>query len=92
MSSLQIIVLLLWISVVGLSPRHQYYNLHLMMIVFLLLLPMEPSLAPLGRPTLMGPIGNRLVLGGVSVPQLVLEIEYCTALLTCIVLKSGTLV
>jgi hypothetical protein len=36
---------------VGLSPSHQYYNLHLMMTVFLLLLPMEPRLAPLGRPT-----------------------------------------
>jgi hypothetical protein len=29
-----------------------------MMTVFLLLLPMEPRLAPLGRPTLMGPICN----------------------------------
>jgi hypothetical protein len=29
-----------------------------MMTVCLLVLPMEPRLAPLGRPTLMGPIGN----------------------------------
>jgi hypothetical protein len=35
-----------------------YYNLYLMMTVCLLLLPMEPRLVPLGRPTLMGPIGN----------------------------------
>jgi hypothetical protein len=55
---LQIIVLLLWIPTVGLSPSHQYHNLYLMMTVCLLLLPMEPRLAPLGRPTLMGPIGN----------------------------------
>jgi hypothetical protein len=58
---LQIIVLLLWIPTVGLSPSHQYYNLHLMMTVFLLLLAMEPRLAPLGRPTLMGPIGNIVI-------------------------------
>jgi hypothetical protein len=55
---LQILVLLLWIPTVGLSPSHQYHYLYLMMTVCLLLLPMEPRLAPLGRPTLMGPIGN----------------------------------
>jgi hypothetical protein len=32
-----------------------------MKTVFLLLLPMEPRLAPLGRPTLMGPIGNLVI-------------------------------
>jgi hypothetical protein len=43
---LHIIVLLLWILMVGLSlMSQQYHNLHLMMTVFLLLLPMEPRLA-----------------------------------------------
>jgi hypothetical protein len=37
-----------------------------MMTVFRLLLPMEPRLAPLGRPTLMGPIGT--VIGNLAVP------------------------
>jgi hypothetical protein len=59
--SLQIIVCLLWIPMVRLSLSHQYYNLHLMMTVFLLLLPMEPGLAPLGCPILMGPIGNLVI-------------------------------
>jgi hypothetical protein len=47
---------LLWIPMIGLS--HQSHSFHLMMTVFLLLLPMEPRLAPLGRPTLTGPISN----------------------------------
>jgi hypothetical protein len=61
MPSLQIIVLL-WIRTVGLRPSDQYYNLYLVMTVCLLLLPMEPRLAPLGRLTLMGPIGNLVIL------------------------------
>jgi hypothetical protein len=32
-----------------------------MMTVCILLLPMEPRWAPLGRPTLMGPIGNLVI-------------------------------
>jgi hypothetical protein len=66
---LHITVFLLWILKVGLNPSHQYYNIHLMMALFLLLLPMEPRLAPLGRPTLMGPIGTLVIWQSVSLKQ-----------------------
>jgi hypothetical protein len=58
-SFLQAIVPLLWILSVGLIWKYMY--LHLLMRVFLLCLPMEPRLAPHGRPTLMGPIGNLVI-------------------------------
>jgi hypothetical protein len=54
----------IWIPMVGLSLSHQYHDLHLMMTVFLLLLPMEPRLALLGRPALMGPNSNLVICKG----------------------------
>jgi hypothetical protein len=43
---------------IGLNLRYQCRNLHFFTTLSLLLLPAESSLAPLGRPTLMGQIGN----------------------------------
>jgi hypothetical protein len=51
---LQTVVLLPWILLVGVDVSHWCNNL-LMMTVLLL---MELRLAPLGRPTLMGPIDS----------------------------------
>ena len=55
---LQVIVLLLWILFVGHIQEFQCF--HLMMVVYFWL-PMEPRLAPQGRPTFMGPVGNLVI-------------------------------
>ena len=48
-----------WILLV--EHIQEFQCCHLMMVVFLLELPMEPSLGSLGRPTVMGPIDTLVV-------------------------------